>query len=363
MRIAVACGGTGGHIFPGLATARMLMERGHDVTLWLAGKDVESEAVKGWPGKVITVPAQGLPSGFSLKTFTATFKLTRAIFSVKREMAKARPDAVLAMGSYASVGPVGAALLLRIPVVLHESNVVPGRAVRLLSRWAAGVAGCFDETRFYLRRRNLVLTGMPLLAELLGTAQQPTLPRGRPRILVMGGSRGARALNEMIPRVLARLHADGLVFEVTHLAGEPDAERVGIVYRDAGVHAHVLPFTRHIGEIYAQTDFAICRSGAATCAELSAFGIPALLVPYPHAIHDHQTENARAMEKAGAADMVPEKDLSEEWLATYVTQMMKREDLRRRMSDASRARESGNGAARLADLVEQVARNAGHADT
>jgi len=361
MRIAVACGGTGGHIFPGLATARLLMERGHEVTLWLAGKDVESEAVKGWPGQVVTVPARGLPSGFSLAAISSGFKLVRAILSVRRDMSRARPDVVLAMGSYASVGPVGAALLLRVPVVLHESNVVPGRAVRLLSRWSSCVAGCFDETRYYLRRRNLVLTGMPLRGELLGAAQQPTLPRRSTRILIMGGSRGARALNEMVPRVLARLHQAEWLFDVTHLAGEQDAGRVELAYRDAGIPAVVLPFTRNIGEIYAQTDLAICRSGAATCAELSAFGIPALLIPYPHAIHDHQTENARAMEKAGAADMVPEKDLSDEWLATYITQMIKREDLRRKMSDASRARATGNGAEKLADVVEQVVRNAGYA--
>ena len=360
MRIAIACGGTGGHIFPGLATAQELMDRGHDVTLWLAGKDVEGEAVKGWAGKVVTVPAQGLPSGFSAKSISASFKLVRAIVQVKRGMKKAPPDVVLAMGSYASVGPVGAALLLGIPVVLHESNVVPGRAVRFLSRWATCVAGCFDETRFYLRRRNLVLTGMPLRQELLGAALQPLLPRSAPRILVMGGSRGARALNEMVPRVLVRLRREGLPFAVTHLAGEQDAETVAVAYRDGGVEAHVIPFTRKIGEVYAQTDFAICRSGAASCAELSAFGIPALLIPYPHAIHDHQTENARAMEKAGAADMVPEKDLSDDWLATYITQMIKHEDRRRAMSDASRVRASGNGAKQLSDLVEKTVRGTGH---
>lgn len=356
MRVAVACGGTGGHIFPGLATARELMRRGHHVTLWLAGKDVESEAVKGWKGDVVTVPAQGFPSGFSFAALTTLFKLLRAVRRVKRDMKSARPDVVLAMGSYASAGPVGAAIRLGIPYVLHESNVIPGRAVRLFSRHAACVAGCFDETRFYLRRRKFVITGMPLRNELLGVTKVD-LPAGAPlRLLVMGGSRGARTLNTLVTEALVQLHLQEIPFTVTHLTGEQDCESVTATYRNAGVDARVFSFTRDMGAIYAATDFVISRAGAATCAELSAFGLPALLIPYPHAIHDHQTFNARAMEKAGAADMVPEKDLTLEWLVSYIQQVVRRDDLRERMAAAARARSSGDGAAALADLVEQVAR-------
>lgn len=355
IRVAVACGGTGGHIFPGLATARELMRRGHHVTLWLAGKDVESEAVKGWPGEVVTVPAQGFPSGFSPAAFITLFKLLRAVRRVKRTMKAARPDVVLAMGSYASAGPVGAAIWLGIPYVLHESNVIPGRAVRLFARRAACVAACFDETRFYLRRRRVVLTGMPLRSELLGVVSEPAPPGSPLRLLVMGGSRGARALNALVPEALVQLQAQGVKFSVTHLTGEQDHAQVDATYRAAGVEARVLSFTREIGAIYAQTDFVISRAGAATCAELSAFGLPALLIPYPHAIHDHQTHNARAMEKAGAADMVPEKDITCAWLVSYVQQIARRDDVRERMAAAARARSSGDGAGALADLVEQVA--------
>ena len=361
MRIAVACGGTGGHIFPGLATANELIQRGHDVTLWMAGKDVENDAVRGWAGKVVTVPAQGFPSGFSLKAASSAFKLVRAVGTVASDMRQARPDVVLAMGSYASVGPVGAALKLGIPFVMHESNVIPGRAVKLFSRWSAVVAGCFDETRFYLRRRRLVLTGMPLRQELLSAAMQPRAKSEKFRLLVMGGSRGARRINDLVSTVLVELHVAGVPLEVIHLTGEQDREKIDAIYREAGFPAQVMSFTQSIGACYAASDLAICRAGAATCAELSVFGLPSLLIPYPHAIHDHQTANARAMEKAGAADMVPEKDITVEWLRSYIGQMIQRTERRQQMAEAARARSSGDGAAKLADLVENVARGSFHA--
>jgi UDP-N-acetylglucosamine--N-acetylmuramyl-(pentapeptide) pyrophosphoryl-undecaprenol N-acetylglucosamine transferase len=358
MKIAVACGGTGGHIFPGLATAQALMQRGHDVTLWLAGKDVENEAVRGWPGRVITVPAQGFPSGLSPKALVTAVRLLRAIGEVKTAMRAERPEVVLAMGSYASVGPVGAAIRLGIPVVLHESNVIPGRAVRLLARWARVVGTCFDETRFYLRRRRLEVTGMPLRNELVVAAGQAREPGPVPRLLVMGGSRGAHRLNEITMACFGRLAADGLRFSVTHLTGEADEELVRTAYAASGIDADVQAFTRDMGRIYLATDLAICRAGAATCAELSVFGIPALLVPYPHAIHDHQTANARAMEKTGAADWVPESDITEAWLGSYIRDLVRGEERRRRMAMAARARSTGDGAERLADLVERAARGA-----
>ncbi|MGA1193833.1 MAG: undecaprenyldiphospho-muramoylpentapeptide beta-N-acetylglucosaminyltransferase [Kiritimatiellia bacterium] len=357
MRVAVACGGTGGHIFPGLATARALSERGHHVTLWMAGKDVESQAVQGWSGDLVTVPARGLPSGFSLRSIAGAWKLIRAISNVRAIMKNQRPDVLLAMGSYASVGPVGAAIRLGVPYVLHEANVVPGRAVKLLARRAAAVAGCFEETRFYLRKSNLIVTGMPLRRELMEIRPVEHKTGAPPHILVMGGSRGAHALNELAPAALTGLRAKGLSFKVTHLTGEKDYAAVSGVYREAGVSASVMPFTHDMGSIYAATDFALCRAGAATCAELLRFGIPSLLVPYPHAIHDHQTHNARAMEKAGAADMVPEADITREWLCSYLEQMITRDEARARMSKAARVRSSEDGAVALANLVETVARN------
>lgn len=356
MKIAIACGGTGGHVFPGLATAEVLQERGHEIELWLAGKDVETPAVRHWKGSVVTVAAEGLPSGFSLRALRAGAKLLRAAWFCRNIMKHDRPEVLLAMGSYASVGPVLSALSLRVPVVLHEANVLPGRAISLLSRWAAAVAGSFEETRFYLRRKDMVLTGMPLRNDLDKSA------RGAARaaqhdlftVLVMGGSRGAHRLNEIVPVAIAQVHKGGHRLRVIHLAGEADHEAVRKTYEEAGVPHEVHAFTQDMASIYPAADLAICRSGAASCAELSAFAVPALLVPYPSATNDHQMTNARALEKVGAADVVPERDLSVAWLTDYIVGCIRTPSRLARMSAAARSRAQQSGAEALAGLVVDV---------
>ena len=354
MKVAIACGGTGGHVFPGLATAEVLRARGMTVELWLAGKDVEESAVRGWKGPVHTVRAEGLPSGFSPRALRAAWKLFRAALSCTAIMKRDRPDVLLAMGSYASAGPICAALWLRIPVVLHEANVLPGRTVSHFSRWAAAVAGSFEETRFYLRRKDLVVTGMPLRGDLESAALQAPpehLKRDLFTVVVMGGSRGAHKLNDVVAAALVQVHRNGHPVQAIHVAGVTDEEAVRRIYADAGVSATVYGFTRDMAAIYAAADLAICRSGAATCAELSAFAVPALLVPYPFAANDHQTLNARALEKIGAADVVPERDLSVPWLVDYIVGCMRTPGRLAKMSAAAKSRARESSAQALAELV------------
>lgn len=356
MKVAIACGGTGGHIFPGLATAFTLRARGHDVTLWMAGKDVEHAAVKDWPGQVVTVAAKGFES-VSIRAFGTVWKLVAAIRTCRKLMRAEMPDVMLAMGSYASVGPIGAARALDIPYVLHESNVVPGRAVSLFARRAAAVAACFEETRYHLRRREIVITGMPLRKAIIEAAAASS--RGRPdghrfTVLVMGGSRGAHAVNEIVSHGMVRAHGRGLPIRVLHLTGPSDEAKIRTRYAEAGVTADVRAFTHDMPSLYDAADLAICRSGAATCAELSEFGVPALFIPYPHAARDHQMANARAMERAKAADVVPEHDLGAGWLARYLAHNMQNPARLKKMGESSRARVSGSGADALADLIEKV---------
>ena len=357
MNVAVACGGTGGHIFPGLATADALVRRGHDVTLWLAGKDVESSAVKGWTGPVVTVRAKGLPTAPGLQVVSSAFSMVQAARTCKSMMREKAPDVVLAMGSYASAGPLTAALRLKIPYVLHESNAIPGRAVSLFSRWAACTAVCFDEARFYLRGRTVELTGMPLRREIEERAAKHVWdPSRQPELnlLVMGGSRGAKALNRIVSAAVCEAHRNGHSFRVTHLSGVQDEATVRAEYVKAGVPHTVHAFVHDMASIYESADVAICRSGAASCAELSAFGIPSLLVPYPSAVRNHQMINARAMEKAGAADVIPERDLNTEWLVGYLANSARSRVRLQRMHDAAKARVSTSGTDALAALVERV---------
>ncbi len=360
MNIAVACGGTGGHVFPGLATARELLRRGHDVTLWLTGRDTEQSARKDWDGPVVEVPARGFPSGVSFRSLQTAWKLARAVGQCRAQMRRNRPDALLAMGSYASVGPCGAARLLGVPIVLHEANVIPGRAVRLFARSAAAVAAGFEETRYHLRQARLSVVGIPLREELTEAAQ--SLPpresaAGAPfRLLVVGGSMGAHRLNEVATAALARLKKSGCDFSVVHLAGRDDEAAVRAAYAAAGVAAEVVAFTKYMAPLYHAADLAICRAGASTCAELAYFGVPALFVPYPLAAMDHQTANAHALEKRGTADVVDEAALTPEWLEAYLAQTLRQPERLARLREAARKEGVKDGTAALADLVERCAR-------
>ena len=360
MKVAVACGGTGGHVFPGLATARELLRRGHDVTLWLTGRYEEQSARKDWDGPVVEVPARGFPSGISFRALQTAGKLVQAVLQCRAQMRRHRPDVLLAMGSYASVGPCGAARLLGAPIVLHEANVIPGRAVRLFARSAAAVAAGFEETRYHLRKAKLSVVGIPLREELTEAA------RGLPpreaavhapfRLLVVGGSMGAHRLNEVVPGALARLKQKGPDVAVTHLTGEDDETAVRAAYQAAGVGAEVIAFTKYMAPLYHNADLAICRAGASTCAELAYFGVPALFVPYPSAAMDHQMANARALEKRGTADVVAESALTPEWLEAYLAQTLRKPERLARLREAALKEGVKDGTAALATLVEQCAR-------
>jgi UDP-N-acetylglucosamine--N-acetylmuramyl-(pentapeptide) pyrophosphoryl-undecaprenol N-acetylglucosamine transferase len=358
VNIAVACGGTGGHIFPGLATAEELVARGHRVTLWLAGKGAESAALASWIGPTIRLPATGFDARLNLRALRTAWSLWRAGAEGRRIMREDPPSALLAMGSYASVAPVLAALRLRVPVVLHESNVVPGRAIRLFARKARAVAISFEGTSYYLRASQLLLTGMPIRRELVAAAESMP-PRAfradAATVLVMGGSAGAQRLNREAPPALIDVARMMPGLRVIHLTGRGNESAVMDAYKAGRVEADVRPFTNDMANIYARVDFAICRSGAATCAELSAFGVPSLLVPYPHAIANHQWANAEEMEKCGAADVVADADLTAAWLREYLLARLRDPAKREEMSRAARKRAPHRAAQLLADLVERCA--------
>lgn len=368
LKIGVSCGGTGGHIFPGLVTAQALQARGHGVTLWLAGKDVEGASVTGWSGPVLTVRAEGLPATMSPAGAGAALRLLRAVLNCRRLMAKDRPDVLLAMGSYASVGPVLAARWHRVPVVLHEANVLPGRAIAFLSRFAARVATGFPETAAHLPRHAaagrpgaIACTGMPIRPRdaraLPGEAPSPD----RLTVLIMGGSQGAHALNDCATESIIRLHRDGLPIHAIHLTGRADRDDVADRYRAAGVPHHVFDFLLQMDAAYRAAHLAVCRSGASTCAELAAHGLPAILVPYPTAIHGHQLANARALQAAGAARVLEQSELDADRLTARIRALAGDATAREAMSAAARARAAPDAAHRLAALVESAALPSGGA--
>jgi UDP-N-acetylglucosamine--N-acetylmuramyl-(pentapeptide) pyrophosphoryl-undecaprenol N-acetylglucosamine transferase len=343
-------------VFPGIATARALKGRGHEVTVWLSGKAIETATRQAWDGPVVDSGAEGI-SASPAKLPLSLIRLARVLLASRRALRASRPDALLAMGSYSSVGPVLAAQTLGIPVVLHEANVIPGRAVAHLARFAKAIGISFPETRRYLRHPSLTLTGVPLRRDLETRAAWAAArtPGAAFTVLTMGGSQGAQRLNQAVPEALGQLRREGLQVEAIHLAGERDRAAVETAYAAAGVPAEVQGFCHDMAAVYGRADLAIARSGANSCMELALFAIPSILVPYPHSARDHQLANARAMETAGAARVIEQKDLETGTLAAPVRDIATQPAYHGTLREAARRRAIRGADERLADLLEACA--------
>jgi len=352
--VGVACGGTGGHMFPGLAVAEGLRGRGHRVLLWVAGRGVEAPAIDGWEGEVERVWASGFPRGELLRSAGSCLRLLGACMGARGRMRAAKPDVLLAMGSYASVGPVVAAWSLGVPVVLHEANVVPGRANSLLSRFAAVTAVAFEATVPHLHGRDVVVTGFPLRRDFGKRFDSGEVPGTGFTVLVIGGSQGAHFLNETASAAACRLYRGGEKLRMIHLTGPDDEPTVRQAYTEAGVPHLTFSFLKDVEKAYNAADLAIARSGAATCAELCACGLPALLVPLPSATRDHQAANARVLAEAGAADVIEQNDLSIDGLMAYSAECCRQPAKLERMRLASATLRIPDATQRLVSLVEKT---------
>jgi len=358
MDIALACGGTGGHLYPGLATARVLRERGHTVTLWLAGRHVESTMEDRWVGRTVSVPASGFSKKAGLHWVSTATTLAQAVWVSRRLMRAHRPDILCGMGSYASIGPGLAAQTLGIPIVLHEANAIAGRAVSLLARFAVRVGVAFEAAAATLPEGKAVLTGLPIAHDLAQRFDDESRYADRLTILVMGGSQGAHRLNTIIPVAMRRLQADGLPVQVIHIAGAHDAGTVRAQYAAGGVDHEVFEFFPEMAKLYHVADLAICRSGAASCWELALCGLPAMLIPLPEARRNHQYLNAREMESRGCATVLEQNQLTVDAVTNYIYFCLEHPEKLERMREAARGFAIEDGASRLADLVERSAQSA-----
>ncbi len=315
MRIAVTCGGTGGHMFPGIAVADELQKQGHDVRLILSGRGVEAGAPERWHDKIIVVPAKttGVGGVKKIWRYARLFLYSTPIAVFK--LLKFRPKAILAMGSYTSIAPITAAFLLRIPRYLHESNVLPGAANKLASRLATKVFVAFDASMKYFKKGKCEVVGMPIRDAIFGVRW--TKPTDVFTITIMGGSQGSKAVNEKAVEAMKRLVADGLNIKVIHIAGKANEEAVREMYPE-GFPVELYGFTDKMPEIYSRTTLCISRAGAASCFELCTCGIPSIMIPLPREANDHQRYNAKAMEEWGASKMFLQDDLSTEQLTENI---------------------------------------------
>ena len=314
--ILIMAGGTGGHVYPALAVAENLRERSQDV-VWLGTeRGLESRIVPAAGIDIEWISIRGLRRKGLLALVIAPAQLVWALIQSLNVIRRRRPQAVLGMGGFAS-GPGGLAAWLTFrPLVIHEQNAVPGLTNRLLARLARVVLQAFPGSF----NRAAETVGNPVrktIAELPWPDERFRDRHGPVRLLVLGGSQGALALNRTVPEALALLEASSRPV-VRHQCGKRTLETAQAQYQRLGVDAELPEFIDDMAEAYAWADFVICRAGALTVAELCAAGLGAIFIPYPAAVDDHQTANARAMQDAGAALIIDEKDLTPARLAAEI---------------------------------------------
>lgn len=358
-QLAIACGGTGGHLFPGLAVAEAVRRRGHEVCFFISNKKVDHRALSG-AGEAahgVEIPAVGWSGVWGAGFFG--WSLVSAVRKAGVELKKFNAGAVLGMGGFVSGAAVGAARLAGLPYFLHESNAIPGRATHWLSKGAEKVFLGFEECGAHLTGVKLEVTGTPVRARLGGIGKEEALKKlglhpGRHLVAVVGGSQGARGLNEAMLRGLGALESQAQKIQILHVAGEAQVEKVRKGYAGRGFHAVVMGFCDEMDAVYAAAELVVSRSGAGTLAELAVCGVPAILVPFPASAGDHQMANAQAYSQGGAAEVIGEKHLVGTELGQRIARLLMEVTRRERMSHLAREKQSSAASEKIAEAIDHV---------
>jgi UDP-N-acetylglucosamine--N-acetylmuramyl-(pentapeptide) pyrophosphoryl-undecaprenol N-acetylglucosamine transferase len=359
-QFVIACGGTGGHLFPGLAVAETLHERGHEVLLLVSEKEIDTVALRDHPEfRREKLPSIGMPSVLS-PAFPRFLKRGWESFSTCRHLyARYLPSAVLGMGGFTSAAPLLAAKLGKIPCFLHESNAIAGRANRLAARWTDKVLLGLKACESSFPSSLCVVTGTPVrrdLGTMLASADARAafgLDPAKHTLLVMGGSQGAAGINQLLFRSAPFLKDQGL--QIIHLTGDRDDNLAAINYQREGIPAHVSPFHHRMAEAYSAADLVISRAGAASLSEISQFSLPSILIPFPFAADHHQHRNAEAFRDAGAAEFLEEKSTDPEALSLLVRNLLADDRRRERMAAAAGSVLPRGAAGLVADVMEGAA--------
>jgi UDP-N-acetylglucosamine--N-acetylmuramyl-(pentapeptide) pyrophosphoryl-undecaprenol N-acetylglucosamine transferase len=349
--VLIMAGGTGGHIFPGIAVAHELLARGVPV-LWLGSAGgLETRLVSRAGLPIETLAISGVRGKGLFAALMAPLRILRALIAAWKILGRTQPRSALALGGFAA-GPGGIAAWLRgVPLVVHEQNRVPGVTNRILAHFAkkllCGFEGAFTQATWL---------GNPVRHEIavLPTPQERFAARtGASRLLILGGSQGARALNERVPAALALMPLDRRPV-VRHQCGAKLADAARAAYANAKVEASVEPFIDDMAAAYGWADLIICRAGALTLAELAAAGVGSMLVPFPSAVDDHQTKNASALMDAGAALLLPEAQATAERIAATLVDLLGNRARLLAMAAAARTLAKPDAVARIADACLQV---------
>jgi UDP-N-acetylglucosamine--N-acetylmuramyl-(pentapeptide) pyrophosphoryl-undecaprenol N-acetylglucosamine transferase len=326
MNTVIACGGTGGHLFPGIAVAEVLQDRGHEVMLLVSEKDIDALALSGRTNfRVEKLPMVGLPSPFSPAFFGFSRRFFESLSLCRSLYRKFKPQAVLGMGGFTSTAPVLAGRIRGIATFIHESNAVPGKANRWTARMVNAVMLGFKECAPFFPKTRTEITGTPVRIELVhldraDARRKLGLQEDLPTLLVMGGSQGASGINQALIKALPFLQ--GAPLQVIHLSGARDERLVADNYRRENVPAYIAAFHHRMEEVYSASDLVVARAGAASLAEFAAFSLPGILIPFPYAADDHQTRNAEIYAHADAAILLKQSDISGESLARKIRELM-----------------------------------------
>jgi len=359
-RIIIACGGTGGHLFPGLAVAEELFQRGHQLRIYVTQKKVDRKIASQYPHlEFVYLSATGWP-GFKPKAFQFGVNLWKTYQECAQDFKIFKPDVVLGMGGFCSAVPLWVGAKQGIWTFLHESNALPGKVTRWLAPRVDKVFLGLEECAAHLPKGCSQYTGTPVRASLkkidrYQAAKRLDMDPAMRTLLVMGGSQGARGLNDLMLRVVSLLQDDWRQWQVIHLTGNEDAKRVHQIYQEKHVQAQIWPFCELMEHVYSLADLVVSRSGASSMSEMLYYGLPSILVPYPHAAEDHQNFNAEVMVKHGAAKKVleTEPDVVKN-LARYLHGLMKNEELRQSLVASAKSMGKVHATVNIAEEVERA---------
>jgi UDP-N-acetylglucosamine--N-acetylmuramyl-(pentapeptide) pyrophosphoryl-undecaprenol N-acetylglucosamine transferase len=330
-------GGTGGHLFPGIALAEELLGRGpgHSVLFVGTQHGIEARAVPRAGFDLELIKVGGLKGKGLWGWLKGLLRIPRAIWQSRRILKKYKPDVVVGVGGYASGPVLLAAWLMRLPTAVLEQNALPGMTNRVLGRFVRRVFVAFSQAEKFFKKSKLQLLGNPVRKALADSLQQAREPGPGKHLLVFGGSQGARILNQVVPDAMKTLTGRLPDLEIVHQTGERECDEVKQRYQERGVDAEVLPFIHDMAAAYRRADVVISRAGATTVAELSLCRKPAVLIPFPYAADNHQVINAQALVEADAAVMILQSDLDAKILAEEVGAILADEKRRTAMEEAA----------------------------
>lgn len=359
-RAVIACGGTGGHLFPGLAVAEELSSRGHEILLMVSEKEIDATALKAHPEfRAAKLPSIGMPSMVVSPAFVRFLRRSWESLSLcKATYRKYRPAVVLGMGGFTSTAPILAARWGGIPSLIHESNAIPGRANRLASRFATRVLLGFEDCEKKFPNSHCLITGTPVRRNLGAPLEKVSarkifgLDPARPTLLVMGGSQGAAGINQILFKTAPLLRAGGV--QIIHFTGDRDDRLAAANYQRDEIPHFVAAFHHRMEEAYSAADLVVSRAGASSLSEVSRFELPSILIPYPYATDDHQTANGAIYVRGGAAEMLAEKETNPEALAALILNILDDAARRERMATAARRIAPARAAANVADAMESA---------